>query len=158
MASSDTGYVLINSQTLGTGTVSLPFMDNVEIDSPVGPGVTVSVPTNTGDALILRDPLHFQGTIDFRAGSAGANHANGVSSLVGLAGVTADHWTWANNVLTLFKGNQVTDTLKVIPDPTGWAVYAGPGGVELSSPGLSASVVSSLSWVQLGTAAQSASV
>ena len=57
MASSGTGYVHINGQILGIGNISLAFMNNVEIDSPVGPGVTVNVPTNTGNALILGDPL-----------------------------------------------------------------------------------------------------
>src|SRR4051794_8764134 len=155
MAGSDTGYVHINSQMLGIGTISLSFMDNVEIDSPVGPGVTVSVPTNTGNSLALVDPLHFQGTIDFR--SVPGSNPNGVSSLVGLAGVTADHWTLANNVLTLYAGDQVTDTLKVIPDPTGLAVYATPYGVELSSPQIPASALLS-SFVQLGPVAYSASV
>jgi hypothetical protein len=42
MAIGDTGFVHINSQMLGIGNISLPFMDDVEIDSPVGPGVTVS--------------------------------------------------------------------------------------------------------------------
>jgi len=36
------GIVHINSQMLGIGTISLPFMDSVEIDSPVGPDVTIS--------------------------------------------------------------------------------------------------------------------
>ena len=131
-------------------------MNNVEIDSPVGPGVIVSVPTNTGNALILGDPLHFQGMIDFRA--VPGSNPNGVVSIVVLNGVTADHWTWANNVLTLYAGNQVTDTLKVIPGSTDWGVYATPYGVELTSPQVPASVLSSFSLVQLGPVAHSASV
>jgi hypothetical protein len=120
----------INAQSLGTTTINIGFMALVDVNQPVGPGVTISVPSYTGSMLLLQDPLHFQGTIDFTR-PAGA--PNGLPSYIGLPGIAADSWTYGNNTLTLFSGGQVTDTVKIVNDQVGFAVFRAMGGTVVGS-------------------------
>jgi hypothetical protein len=109
---------------------------HVVLTAPVGPGVTINMPSNTDSQLALLDPLHFQGTIDFN-GSIPGVVPNGPPSLVGLIGVGADHWAFSTstNTLTLLAGGQVTDTLKLVPGAAGFGVYAAPATVGAGLPG-----------------------
>lgn len=120
----------INAQSLGTGSITIGFMTVESVNQPVGPGVTLSIPSYTGSLLLLDDPLHFQGTIDFTR-PAGA--PNGSPSYVGLPGIPADSWSYANNTLTLFSGGQVTDTVKIINDQVGFGVFRANGGTVVGS-------------------------
>jgi hypothetical protein len=120
----------INAQSLGTASITIGFMSLESVNQPVGPGVTLSIPSYTGSALLLLDPLHFQGTIDFTR-PAGA--PTGPPSYVGLVGIPADSWSYANNTLTLFSGGQVTDAVKVVNDPVGFGVFRAMGGTVVGS-------------------------
>ena len=120
----------INAQSLGTATVTIGFMTLQSVNQPVGPGVTLSIPSYTGSLLVLDDPLHFQGTIDLTR-PAGA--PNGSPSYIGLPGIPADSYSYANNTLTLFAGGQVTDTVKLVNDPVGFGVFRGNGGTVVGS-------------------------
>ena len=120
----------INAQSLGTATITIGFMTLESVAGPVGPGVTLSIPSNTGSILLLQDPLHFQGTIDFTR-PAGA--PNGSPSYIGLPGIPADSWSYANNTLTLFSGGNVTDTVKLVNDPISFGVFRGNGGTVIGS-------------------------
>jgi hypothetical protein len=120
----------INIQSLGTASITIGFMTLESVNQPVGPGVTLSIPSYTGSSLLLLDPLHFQGTIDFTR-PAGA--PNGAPSYIGLAGIPADSWSYANNTLTLFSGGQVTDTVKIVNDPVGFGVFRAMGGTVVGS-------------------------
>ena len=120
----------INTQSLGTATITMGFMTVQDVEGPVGPGVTISIPSYTGSILALDDPLHFQGTIDFTR-PAGA--PTGGPSYVGLVGIPADSWSYANNTLTLFSGGQVTDTVKIVNDPVGFGVFRAMGGTVIGS-------------------------
>jgi hypothetical protein len=120
----------INAQSLGTATINIGFMTLQDINGPVGPGVTLSIPSYSGSFIGLEDPLHFQGTIDFTR-PAGA--PNGAPSYVGLLGIPADSWSYANNTLTLFSGGQVTDTVKIVNDPVGFGVFGASGGTVIGS-------------------------
>ena len=106
------------------------------ISAPVSPGVILNMPSNTDSQVALTNPAQFQGTINF-AGSVPGVVANGPPSRVGLIGVGADHWAFSttNNVLTLFAGAQVTDTLKLTPSAAGFSVYAAPATVGGGLPG-----------------------
>jgi hypothetical protein len=51
-------------------------------------------------------------------------------------GVGANHWTFStNNVLTLFAGSQITDTLKITPSAAGFSVFAAGAMVGGGLPG-----------------------
>jgi hypothetical protein len=126
----DTELANINAQSLGTATITMGFMTLENVNQPVGPGVTLSIPSNTGSALLLDDPLHFQGTIDF---TRPAGSPTGSPSYVGLLGIPADSWSYANNTLTLFSGGQVTDTVKIVNDPVGFGVFRAMGGTVVGS-------------------------
>ena len=125
-----------------TGPSRLSFIHTKgNIDSPVGPGVVISLPGNTDSQLLLNDPQHFKGTIDLSDVPGVA--PIGLPSLVGLVGVGADHWTFSSgtDTLTLLFGSQVTDTVKLVPNAVGFGVYGAasvgaglPGGVVISSP------------------------
>jgi hypothetical protein len=120
----------INAQSLGTASINIGFMTLQDINGAVSPGTTLSIPSYTGSYLGLEDPLHFQGTIDFTR-PAGA--PTGSPSYVGLLGISADSWSYANNTLTLFSGGQVTDTIKVVNDPVGFGVFRASGGTVIGS-------------------------
>ncbi|MFL5257019.1 MAG: hypothetical protein ACJ8AI_29845 [Rhodopila sp.] len=120
----------INALSLGNAKINVGFMTVQSVDVPVGPGATLNIASNTGSVLLLQDPLHFQGTIDF---IRPAGVPNGSPSYVGLSGIPADSWSYANNTLTLFAGGQVTDTVKVINDPIGFGVFRANGGTVVGS-------------------------
>ena len=120
----------ITAQSIGTATVKVGFMTLQDVEGPVGPGVTLSIPSNTGSVLLLQDPSHFQGTIDFTR-PAGA--PNGFPSYIALPGIPADSWSYANNTLTLFSGGNVTDTVKLVDDPVGFLVFRNYGGTVIGS-------------------------
>jgi hypothetical protein len=126
----NTALAQITDQSLGNATIKIGFMTLESVGGPVGPGVTLSIPSNTGSLLLLQDPSHFQGTIDFTH-PAGA--PNGSPSYVGFAGVPADSWSYANNTLTLFAGGKVTDTVKLVSDPVGFGVFKASGGTVVGS-------------------------
>lgn len=127
-----------------TGPARLSFIHTkANLNAPVGPGTVISLPGNTNSALLLNDPQHFQGTIDL-SDTPGVTPVD-LPSLVGLVGVGADHWAFSTgtDTLTLFFGSQVTDTLKLVPNAAGFAVYGAasvgpglPGGVVIASPAL----------------------
>jgi hypothetical protein len=120
----------INAQSLGTASITIGFMTSEIVSGPVGPGVTLNIPSYTDSLLLLQDPLHFQGTIDF---TPPAGSPNGGPSYVGLPGIAADSWTYGNNALTLFAGGQVTDTVKVVGGPIGFGVFRANGGTIIGS-------------------------
>ena len=120
----------ITAQSLGIAKINIGFMTLENVGGPVGPGVTLSIASNTGSLLLLQDPVHFQGTIDFIR-PAGA--PNGSPSYVGLPGIPADSWSYANNTLTLFAGGNVTDTVKLVNDPVGFGVFRDNGGTVIGS-------------------------
>lgn len=122
----------INTQLLtGSATLNLGAAGFISVNVPVGPGVTLNLPSNTGTMLALLDPVHFQGTINFYV--PGGAPPGGLPSQVQLTGVPADSWAFANNTLTLFAGGKPTDTVKMVPDPVGFGVYATPNGAVVSS-------------------------
>ena len=123
------------SAALTTGTLQFGWT-HVVISAPVSPGFILNMPSNTDSQAVLTNPAQFHGTINF-AGSVPGVVANGPPSLVGLIGVGADHWSFSttNNVLTLFTGAQVTDTLRLIPSAAGFWVYAAPASVGTGLPG-----------------------
>lgn len=126
----NTALAQITEQSLGIATIKIGFMTLENVGGPVGPGVTLSLPSNTGSMLLLQDPLHFQGTIDFTH-PAGA--PNGSPSYIGFLGIPADSWSFANNTLTLFAGGKVTDTVKLVNDPVGFGVFRDNGGTVVGS-------------------------
>jgi len=111
------------------GTISFVSTHTV-ISAPVSPGVVLNMPSNTDSQVAVTNPAQFHGTVDF-AGSVPGVVANGPPSSVTLIGVGADHWSFSttNNVLTLFAGAQVTDTLSLVPSAAGFAVYVAPTAV-----------------------------
>jgi hypothetical protein len=128
----NTALAQITAVNLGIATINVGFATFQTVNGPVGPGVTLDIPSNTSSVLSLLDPVHFQGTIDFYTNPSGVPKV-GAPSLVGLPGIPSDSWTFANNVLTLFSGGQVTDTVKVIPDPVGFGVFRANGGTVIGS-------------------------
>jgi hypothetical protein len=133
----------INAALTGPSTLNFAYV-KTSLNAPVGPGVVINLPSSTDSQLALTAPQQFHGTINL-------NDLPGVTpnallpSYVALVGVGADHWTFSTgtNTLTLFAGNQVTDTLKLVPSAAGFGVYAAsavgpglPGGVVIASPAL----------------------
>ena len=135
VAAANVAATQISTALTAPGTLQFVSARSV-INAPVSPGVVLNMPSNTDSQVALTNPAQFQGTINF-AGSVPGVVANGPPSFVGLIGVGADHWAFSttNNVLTLFAGAQVTDTLSLIPSAAGFAVYAAPATVGGGLPG-----------------------
>jgi hypothetical protein len=119
----------INSSTLGTSDLRISDM----ISESAGSSATVTV-SSTGATVTLLNAQRVHASITFDQASAGTS---GSPSTVTLAGVGADSWSLTNDVLTLYKGGNVTDTVKVMPDPSGFGVYESPRGVVISSSAFS---------------------
>ena len=134
-AAANVAATQISTELTTPGTISFVSAHTV-ISGPVSPCVVLNMPSNTDSQVALTDPAQFHGTINF-AGSVPGVVANGPPSRVGLIGVGADHWSFSttNNVLTLFAGAQVTDTLSLVPSAAGFWVYAAPASVGGGLPG-----------------------
>lgn len=90
----------IDVNVLGIGSFSLEF-GSLEFGRSVGPGQTVAVGLN--GTLHLDDPAQFAGSVSLQGG------------FVDLAKMAAaDSYSYSSGVLSIFAGNTVIDTLKLI--------------------------------------------
>jgi hypothetical protein len=90
----------IDVNVLGIGTFALEF-GSLEFGKAVAAGQTVLVGLN--GTLHLDDPARFAGTVSLQGG------------FVDLANMAeADSYSYSNGVLSVFAGNTVIDTLRLI--------------------------------------------
>lgn len=129
---------IISTHTLGTDNFVIGFLGNMYVQQTVDSGASFSMLANSGATLTLQNPGQFSGTLNFVNASA----ATGVSpidvpSIIALAGVSADSFTYGAGVLTLYAGSTVTDTVKLNTVPGGgFAVYNTGTGVLVTSSNL----------------------
>jgi hypothetical protein len=119
----------INADVIGTGSFSLSFDSGIGFGGSVSAGQTVDLAGGNNDVMI-GDPSAFHGTIDWLA-AAGAN-----AVVVDLLGMNADSYKFSDDVLTLFAGWRIVDTLHVEGATSGAFVVAGTStGITLQSAG-----------------------
>jgi len=129
-------FARIDSHSLGTDKFTVGFLGNMEITRAVDSGAAVSLLANSNATLTLLDPLEFSGTVNF-LNAAAAGTTTTTPSVIGLIGVPADSYAFANGVLTLFAAGQTTDTLNLAATPGGFSVFGSANGVVITSSNLS---------------------
>ena len=125
----------IDTHTLGTDKYTVGFLGSMQINRAVDTGASVSLLANSGASLTLTDPLEFSGTVNF-FNAAASGTTTTTPSVIGLVGVPADSYAFANNELTFFSAGHVTDTLNLLGTPGGFGVFKGASGVVVTSSNL----------------------
>lgn len=110
----DSGHTTINADVIGIGSFGMGLKASygghpatLEFSGAVGPGQTIYMSdaahsNNTGLLLKLDKPTAFHGSVTL---------VQGTIDLVGLA--TADSYTFKNDLLSIFSGKSVIDTLRL---------------------------------------------
>jgi hypothetical protein len=97
--------------------------------SSVGAGQSVSIPGDPLSEVVIDQPNKFRGSITLGDGSSPTGES---IDLMGLA--TADSYTFKNDMLSIFAGNTVIDTLRLTnATPYGFAVEKESGSVNIVS-------------------------
>lgn len=121
--------VLFNAPVNGTGTVNADSAQGVattvEVTSTVSSGVMFNLSSDPArgmqDGLIIDHPAQFAGSV-----------TNLADAFVELKGLVADSYTYANDLLTLFKNGAAIENLSVATTGT-LNVEQGSAGVMLSN-------------------------
>ncbi|HUB10320.1 MAG TPA: hypothetical protein VMB34_00060 [Acetobacteraceae bacterium] len=113
----------INAKVLGIGSFSVNAESSLSFMSAVGPGESVILAGQ--DTLSIGMPQSFLGPVDIANG--------GGSFTIGLQGITsADSYSYAQDMLTLFHGNRPIDVLR-LTDSSGIQVGETTTGVFIGS-------------------------
>ncbi len=119
------GVLTINADVAGTGSFTASFYGGLAFMGSVSAGQTV----NSGgeDTITIAQPEQFRALVNF---------AGGPSNTVHLAGITdADSYSYKNDILSLFHGAQVVDTLRFAAGANPFQVNEGSTGVYIGSTG-----------------------
>jgi len=115
------GVAVINADVTGTGSfTALPFSGIMFMGS-VGDGQTVN--SDGFDRITIANPDLFQGLVAF---------AGGPTNTIDLLGVAADSYSYQDDMLSLYQGGQVVDTLRLQADPSQFQVTESARGVSIS--------------------------
>ncbi|MBV8614015.1 MAG: hypothetical protein JOY66_09630 [Acetobacteraceae bacterium] len=115
------GVAVINADVTGTGSfTALPFSGIMFMGS-VGDGQTVN--SDGFDRITIANPDLFQGLVAF---------AGGPTNTVDLLGVAADSYSYQDDMLSLYQGGQVVDTLRLQTDPSQFQVSESARGVSIT--------------------------
>jgi hypothetical protein len=115
------GVAVVNADVIGTGSfTALPFSGIMFMDS-VGTGQTVN--SDGFDRITISRPDLFQGLVNF---------AGGPTNTIDLLGVAADSYSYQDDMLSLYQGGQVVDTLRLHADSSQFQVTESARGVSVS--------------------------
>jgi hypothetical protein len=131
----DFASVVVPTAVLGTGTFSVSSGARLEFLSGPGAGQTITVDSTAGSGggkLVLDHARQFAGEVVL--GVAQPIRAAPEIDILGL-GAAADSYSFTNDMLSLYKGNTVLDTMHLHnTDPNGFLLLgttAGGGGATL---------------------------
>lgn len=117
------GVLRINADVIGTGSFSASFFAGIEFIGSVGPNQTVNA--EGADTITLDQPGTFRGLVNFQGGPA---------NNIDLMGITnADSYSYQNDMLSLFQGNRVVDTLHLAAGGNAFQVTENAKGVQIGS-------------------------
>ena len=121
------GSLQIQSDMIGTGTLNLGMLQ-ADISGSVAAGVSVNL--QVADTLTIDNPSTFLGTIIGPSPSASDQYNGGLpDEQINLQGLVADSYDISNDLLTLYKGGTVVDTVKFNQDANSLFVGQGASGV-----------------------------
>jgi hypothetical protein len=126
------GSMIIKSDMIGTGSTSLTFM-HLELDDRVSVGQTFTV--NPASSLTIDHPGQFYGVV-----VATTTPGSGPLSEIDLGGIKADSYSMTNDLLTLYAGDKVVDSLVLHATPARTFVGQGSSGVVIELNGQSTGV------------------
>ena len=117
------GVLTINADVVGTGSFDASFYAGLTFLGPVSAAQTVT--SGGEDTVTIDQPAHFQALVNF---------AGGTSNTVLLAGITnADSYSYQADMLSLFRGSQVVDTLRFAAGANSFQVTENSAGVSIGS-------------------------
>ena len=113
----------VAANVVGTGTFDIGLLDSMTFAGSVSAGQTVH---DNGGLLTIADPRGFQAAVDW------SPTAFATSNFIGLSGLTADHSSYQNGVLSLTSGGSDVFDLRVQTTPGSDIVAAqASGGMEV---------------------------
>ena len=121
------GSLNIQSNMIGTGDVKMAIMSG-EIGGSVASGVSITLQVAT--TLTIDHPDQFQGTI-IAPDPQSVNGGSLPDVQVNLQGLVADSYDLSNDLLTLYKGSTVVDTLNFNDGAASTFVGQGASGVVI---------------------------
>ena len=122
------GSLNIQSNMIGTGDVKMAIMSG-EIGGSVASGVSITLPVAA--TLTIDHPDQFQGSIIGPSDSLGLNGSTLPDVQVNLQGLVADSYNISNDLLTLYNGSTVVDTLNFSQQAVSMFVGQGGSGVVI---------------------------
>jgi hypothetical protein len=125
------GSMAVKSDMIGTGSTSLTFM-HLELDDSVSVGQTFTL--NPASSLTIDHPGQFHGVV------VGTTLGSAPASEIVLAGIKADSYSMTNDLLTLYAGDKVVDSLVLHATPAQMFVGQGSSGVAIELNGQSTGV------------------
>lgn len=120
------GVATINADVIGVGSFTAQPFAGIIFMGSVGAGQTVN--SNGFDRITIDKPGLFHGLVNF---------AGGPINTIDLLGVTADSCSYQNDMLSLYRGGQRVDSLRLHADASQFQVTESASGVSIS--GLSGS-------------------
>ncbi len=114
------GLVVIKADVIGTGSFTAGFFSGISFMGAVSPGQVV----NSGgfDRITIGKPTAFQGLV---------NYTGGPTNAIDLLGIAADSYSYKNDLLSLYKGGKVVDTLKLAAGASQFQVTENTAGVSI---------------------------
>ena len=120
---------VLDLPVLGKGSFSLVFHGYLTFSNSVGADQSVSMAGDPFSHVVIDHPNEFHGSITLGDGSIVAGES---IDLMGLA--TADSYTFKNDMLSIFAGKTVIDTLRLTDaTPNGFVVEKASGSVNIVS-------------------------
>jgi hypothetical protein len=125
------GSMAVKSDMIGTGSTSLTFM-HLELDDSVSVGQTFTL--NPASSMTIDHPGQFHGVV------VGTTLGSAPASEIVLAGIKADSYSMTNDLLTLYAGDKVVDSLVLHATAAQMFVGQGSSGVAIELNGQSTGV------------------
>jgi hypothetical protein len=115
---------------IGTGEFAVGFIGtaSLEFQQSVASGIFVEVTANPGALLTIDQPNAFLGSVQL-----GDPTSSGIGETIRLLGLqSADSYSFLNDILSLYSGNTVIDTLRMQNvTPFGFDVFKANGAINI---------------------------
>ncbi len=138
-ASSLTGYydlANINADVVGAGTFDIGFLDSMDFAAGVSSGQAIN---DNGGSLTIGDAGNFHGSVNWSPTALNFNN------FITLSGLTADHSSYANGVLSLTSGGSDVFDLRLQTTPGSDVVAAqASGGIQVFASAADAAAINAV--------------
>ncbi|HJS83977.1 MAG TPA: hypothetical protein VJ779_00775 [Acetobacteraceae bacterium] len=115
------GVAVINADVVGTGSFTARPFSGIMFLHSVGAHQTVN--SDGFDRITIGRPDLFQGLVNFTGGP---------TNMIDLLGITADSYSYRNDVLSLYRGGQVVDSLRLHASTSQFQVTESARGISIT--------------------------